>query len=122
MTIFAIDHVQLAMPEGQEDVARLFYVDVLGLQEVIKPESLAGRGGVWFEHGPVKVHLGIETEFVPARKAHPAFLIGDLAWVLKNVGSRFEGVAVDLDHLRRKRLYLDDPFGNRIELIESSAT
>jgi len=118
VSILAIDHVQLAMPGGQEDVARSFYVDVLGLQEVIKPEVLAGRGGVWFEHGPVRVHLGIETEFVPARKAHPAFLISDLAGVLEKVGVRFEGVAVDLDHLGRKRLYLDDPFGNRVELIE----
>ncbi len=118
VSILAIDHVQLAMPEGREDVARAFYAGVLGLQEVVKPEMLAGRGGVWFEQGSVRVHLGIEIEFAPARKAHPAFLVNDLARVLERAGLGCDSVALDADHLGRKRLYLDDPFGNRVELIQ----
>ncbi len=73
MRIVAIDHVQLAMPAGEEDKARAFYNGLLGLAEVAKPAELAKRGGAWFEVGSMKVHLGVESEFVPARKAHPAF-------------------------------------------------
>ena len=78
MRIVGIDHVQLAMPAGGEDDARAFYVDVLGLSEQTKPAHLAGRGGVWFARGGVKVHLGVDTDFHPARKAHPGFLVRGL--------------------------------------------
>ncbi|MEM7737994.1 MAG: glyoxalase [Deinococcota bacterium] len=74
----ALDHVQLAMPAGEETKARAFYKDILGLSELTKPEPLRSRGGCWFEHGSVAVHLGVEKDFRPARKAHPAFVVSDL--------------------------------------------
>ncbi len=78
MPIHRLDHVQLAMPVGREDDARAFYTGMLGITEVAKPPHLAARGGCWFEDGPLKVHLGVEAEFIPARKAHPAFIVDDL--------------------------------------------
>ena len=78
MSIVSLDHVQLAMPPGREQEARAFYEGVLEIPEVIKPPHLAKRGGCWFERGPLKVHLGVENEFRPARKAHPAFTVNDL--------------------------------------------
>ena len=71
MSIRAIDHVQLAMPAGREDDARAFYAGLLGLSEVPKPPHLAARGGCWFETRDVKIHLGVDPDFRPARKAHP---------------------------------------------------
>src|SRR6187551_1552795 len=73
--VVAIDHVQLAMPAGGEDRARAFYAGILGLAEVPKPPPLAPRGGCWFESDTVKVHLGVEPDFQPATKAHPAFVV-----------------------------------------------
>ena len=122
MTLIGIDHVQLAMPESGEALARSFYALVLGLAEVVKPEELAARGGVWFRCGRVQLHLGVEENFRPARKAHPGFLVGDveeLSVVLEKAGF---GVAVDTDHLGRSRLYVDDPFGNPLEFVETPAT
>src|SRR6478736_8418196 len=78
MAILAIEHVQLAMPPGGEDDARAFYAGLLGIPEVPKPPELAKRGGVWFESGPLKIHLGVEADFRPARKAHPALLVTEL--------------------------------------------
>ena len=108
------------MPEGGEAEARRFYADALGLREVPKPPNLAGRGGVWFEGqvGGLRVHLGAERDFRPARKAHPAFLVRglrDLAAVLFAHG--FEVVA-DEPLEGFDRLYASDPFGNRVELME----
>ena len=79
MTVLALHHVQLAMPSGREDNARAFYAGLLWLAEVAKPFHLAHRGGCWFEEGAVKVHLGVEVGFAPARKAHPAFVVDDLS-------------------------------------------
>ena len=117
--IVAIDHVQLAMPPGGEDRARAFYTGLLGLPEVAKPPVLAARGGCWFESGAVKLHLGAEGEFRPARKAHPALLVDDLA-ALADVLER-AGVAVrpDTEIPGVARCHVDDPFGNRIELIQA---
>ena len=116
--IAAIDHVQLAMPPGGEEAARRFYLDLLGMTELPKPKQLAQRGGCWFESGQVKVHLGVEEDFRPAKKAHPAFRCRNyLEFVLH---LRAGGVEVhevsDIPDLRR--CYVADPFGNRIELIE----
>lgn len=117
MTILAIEHVQLAMPAGEEDRARVFYRDLLGIAEKAKPPHLAKRGGCWFEDGPVKIHLGVETDFRPARKAHPALLVDDVAALadrLRAAGAR----VVDDEPLEGwDRVYVDDPFGNRIELM-----
>ncbi len=72
MPVTALDHVQLAIPPGREAAARAFYAGLLGIPEAPKPPNLTHRGGCWFERGALKVHLGIEVEFRPARKAHPA--------------------------------------------------
>ncbi len=112
--VIAIDHVQLAMPVGGEALARTFYVDLLGLQEVPKPAVLAARGGCWFEAGPVRVHLGVETPFQPARKAHPAFVLTQLE---DFVAAHGLSVRWSDEIPGTVRCHLDDPFGNRIELI-----
>jgi catechol 2,3-dioxygenase-like lactoylglutathione lyase family enzyme len=113
-----IDHVQLAIPTGGEDLARSFYVDLFGLSEVPKPEPLAGRGGCWFRsaHG-VEVHLGIDEAFTPARTAHPAFEVDDLAalWARLELHGVEVRPAETLDGV--ERVHVDDPFGNRIELL-----
>jgi catechol 2,3-dioxygenase-like lactoylglutathione lyase family enzyme len=114
----AIDHVQLAMPRGGEDDARQFYVARLGLVEETKPPVLAARGGCWFREGSVRVHLGVDADFRAARKAHPAFLVAGLKAFVVERGldvqwdDNVEGVV---------RCYVDDPFGNRIELIEDES-
>jgi catechol 2,3-dioxygenase-like lactoylglutathione lyase family enzyme len=118
MQITSLDHVQLAMPAGGEDRARAFYAALLGLAEVPKPAHLAVRGGCWFERGTVKVHLGVEPEFRPARKAHPAFLVEDLRSLAASLNAA--GFATrDGEPLEGyRRIDVNDPFGNRIELME----
>ncbi len=118
MTVQGIDHVQLAMPAGEEAAAVAFYEGVLGLRSVAKPEHLAARGGCWFEDGRVKVHLGVEADFRPARKAHPALLVDDLDALSDQLGKAgFPARDGDgVDGFRQR--YVDDPFGNRIELLE----
>lgn len=113
----AIDHVQLAAPQGGEDEARRFYGEVLGMQELPKPPTLAQRGGVWFAGGAVQIHIGIEQDFHPARKAHPALRCSDYDAMLTAL--RAAGVEVrevdDIPGVRRAHIH--DPFGNRIELV-----
>jgi catechol 2,3-dioxygenase-like lactoylglutathione lyase family enzyme len=121
MKIAAIDHVQLAMPPGGEAQARAFYGDVLGLSERPKPAPLASRGGLWFEQGDVKIHLGVEPDFRPAKKAHPALVIDgldDLRARCERAGYAF---APDVPLFGYTRAYVHDPFGNRIELMEAAA-
>jgi len=119
--IVRLDHVQLAMPTGREAEAIAFYDEVLGIPHVAKPAHLAARGGCWFERGDLKVHLGVEQDFRPATKAHPAFIVEDvrgLAGTLAAAGFR----VVDDEPLEGyDRIYADDPFGNRIELMEPSS-
>jgi catechol 2,3-dioxygenase-like lactoylglutathione lyase family enzyme len=106
------------MPVGEEDRARKFYSGVLGVPELPKPPHLAKRGGVWFEHGDLKVHLGVERDFRPAKKAHPAFLVENLGELV--AACRREGYeVVDDEPLEGyNRIYVYDPFGNRLELME----
>jgi catechol 2,3-dioxygenase-like lactoylglutathione lyase family enzyme len=113
-----IEHVQLAMPAGGEDLARSFYAGVLGINETPKPAHLAKRGGCWFERGDLKIHLGVETDFRPARKAHVALLVTDLRGLQEKL--RASGYALKEDQPLEgfHRVYVDDPFGNRIELME----
>jgi catechol 2,3-dioxygenase-like lactoylglutathione lyase family enzyme len=118
MPIAALDHVQLAMPPGGEDEARRFYTALLGLKEIPKPENLARRGGCWFELGTVKVHLGVEREFSPARKAHPAFEVTGLESLIEILSEGGHPTRSDEPLEGWKRVYVDDPFGNRIELME----
>jgi catechol 2,3-dioxygenase-like lactoylglutathione lyase family enzyme len=107
------------MPAGREDDARAFYVDVLGLTEVPKPPLLAVRGGAWFESGAVAIHVGADADFRPARKAHPALLIDGLREFVTANGL---DVRWSDEIPGTVRCHLDDPFGNRIELIEAGST
>ena len=117
MGIVAIDHIQLAMPAGREAEARAFYEGVLGLGEVPKPANLAARGGCWFERGAVKVHLGVEADFRPARKAHPAFLVDDLDQFRSSLDAAGIAIRTDEPLDGYDRFYIDDPFGNRLEIL-----
>lgn len=118
MPIVRIDHVQLAMPRGGEARARAFYAGLLEVPEVPKPPALAERGGVWFQRGDVRIHLGVDPEFRAALKAHPALLVRDLAALAQRL--RAAGVEVVDDDLLPgcRRVYATDPFGNRLELME----
>ncbi len=119
MTILSIDHVQLAMPAGEEDKARAFYVNVLGFTEISKPASLAKRGGAWFQSESAQLHLGVEADFKPARKAHPAFLVSDLdSLIAKIQNAGYETDTSQPTLAGYKRAHVFDPFGNRIELME----
>ena len=113
----ALDHVQLAMPAGGENAARSFYVDLLGMVEVPKPPELVLRGGVWFESGPVQLHLGVDGDFHPARKAHPALRCQDFAALTKKLRLAGIELADDGQLPGQTRCHVHDPFGNRIELI-----
>ena len=118
MPIIALDHVQIGMPESGEDDARRFYSGLLGFREIPKPEILARRGGCWFERGQVRVHVGVEKEFSPARKAHPAFEVSDLNVLIETMERGGHLTRTDEPLEGWNRVYVDDPFGNRIELME----
>jgi catechol 2,3-dioxygenase-like lactoylglutathione lyase family enzyme len=117
----SIDHVQLAMPPGPEADARAqaFYEGLLGLPRVPKPPPLAARGGCWFESGPAKVHLGVEEDFRPARKAHPALVVSGLDDLCRLLDESGHPTRRTEDVPGKPQWYVDDPFGNRIELIPS---
>lgn len=117
MKIAGLDHVQLAMPPGGEDEARRFFGGILGMEEVAKPYQLSGRGGAWFRSGTTHIHMGIEEDFRPQTKAHPALItaeLDELAVQLTGAGHRVEW---DEALPGRRRLYTVDPFGNRIEFM-----
>lgn len=117
----SLHHIQIEMPPGKEDQARAFYADLLGLTETPKPARLAGRGGCWFLGDDLELHIGVDEDFRPARKAHPAFRVRGLA----ALRTKFEeaGIeSVDGTQLEgHERFYAYDPFGNRLELIEESS-
>ncbi len=120
MPVVGLDHVQVAAPmrPGVEDAARAFYGELLGLPEIEKPAALQAKGGVWFSLGQGELHVGLEEQFQPVRKAHPALLVSNLAamrvW-LEEVGVQIaEAEAIP----GVGRFYVHDPFGNRIELME----
>ena len=119
MKVTGFDHIQIAMPAGEEERARSFYGHVLGMTEIPKPAALAGRGGAWFQAGAAVIHLGVEADFRAARKAHPALLVDELEQFIERCQEA--GVEIDLDQpaldgYRRAHVY--DPFGNRVELME----
>jgi catechol 2,3-dioxygenase-like lactoylglutathione lyase family enzyme len=122
MTLEAIDHVQAAMPAGEEERARAFYRDLLGLPEQPKPAELAKRGGCWFESARVKVHLGVETPFSPARKAHIAFRVDDVPALASRARSAGYQVVDDDELPGHERIYIYDPFGNRLEFLKPLET
>ena len=118
MGILGIDHVQLAIPLGGEDAARAFYGDLLGLEELPKPEPLRARGGVWFRAGGQELHLGVEDPFAPARKAHPGLVVQGLDVLC----ARFRAAGVEYEDDGKipgvERLFVHDSHGNRLELRE----
>ncbi len=122
MDVYAIDHVQLAMPPGGEGRARAFYGGLLGLAEEPKPANLARRGGVWFASGSLRLHLGVEADFRPSRKAHPALLVRGLPELVARCESAGHRVVEDEPLDGYDRVYVADPFGNRIELMERAVS
>ena len=114
-----IDHVQLAMPVGQEGAARRFYGELLGLVEVDKPPRLAARGGCWFvdRAGAIHLHLGVDPDFRPAAKAHPAFVVRDLELLRRRLEEAGREVVEDDAIAGVRRFYTADPFGNRLEFV-----
>ena len=118
MRVTRIEHVQLAMPAGGEDLARNFYAQILGIGETPKPAHLAKRGGCWFERGDLKIHLGVEADFRPARKAHVALLVAELSPLQEKLKAAGYIPREDEPLEGYHRIYVDDPFGNRIELME----
>jgi catechol 2,3-dioxygenase-like lactoylglutathione lyase family enzyme len=113
----ALDHVQLAMPSGREDTARQFYGGLLGMTEVPKPPELARQGGAWFSSGSVSIHLGVENDFRPAAKAHPALVCADYDGLLRTLEAAGVRIKPDDRIPGVRRCHVFDPFGNRIELI-----
>jgi catechol 2,3-dioxygenase-like lactoylglutathione lyase family enzyme len=122
MGVLGLDHVQIAAPRGCEDAARAFYGTLLGMEELPKPEAIRHRGGVWFRAGGQELHVGVEEPFAPARKAHPGLLVSDLA----TVRGRFLDADVDFEDDAKiagtDRLFVHDPFGNRLELRQARAS
>jgi catechol 2,3-dioxygenase-like lactoylglutathione lyase family enzyme len=117
--VVGIDHVQLAMPAGAEEAATRFYEGILGLDRVPKPARLAPRGGCWFSNGQVQIHLGVEEGFRAARKAHPALRVQELDALAIGLDQQGHDVRWDDELPDVRRCFVDDPFGNRIELIEA---
>lgn len=117
--ISGLHHVQLSIPAGGEAQARDFYELLLGLAEIAKPARLAARGGVWFQCGSLQLHLGVDADFVPAKKAHPGLLVGNLAGLIDALTASGHEVKYDAERLVGfDRAFTADPFGNRIELLQ----
>lgn len=117
-TLTHIDHIQLAAPPNSESEARHFFGTVLGLTEVEKPESLKKRGGVWFEFGSYQLHIGVETTFSPAKKAHPGFYVKNSTALKQHLTNLDISFIEDKNLPGAERIYVDDPFGNRMEFLE----
>ncbi|MFB5189833.1 VOC family protein [Alicyclobacillus fastidiosus] len=119
-SFYGLDHVQLAAPHGCEDEARAFFGGVLGMEEIEKPERLQRNGGVWFRCGSHQIHIGVDRNFAPAKKAHPAIHVRNLRGLKERIRER--GIPVRDDELLpgADRFYVDDPFGNRLEFLEWS--
>jgi catechol 2,3-dioxygenase-like lactoylglutathione lyase family enzyme len=117
--MFRFDHIQLAIPRGGEEVARAFWCGLLAFVEVPKPPALATRGGAWFEHGHAVVHVGAEEPFVPAQKAHPAFRVDNLDQLISILTNAGHAIRWDDEIVGVRRCHVNDPFGNRIELIQA---
>lgn len=116
-----IDHIQLAAPKGEEEKARAFFGGLLEMEEETKPEPLQGRGGCWFRKGEAIVHIGVDGDFSPQGKAHPAFVIADLDALAEKLGQADYPVNWDGALPDRRRFYTADPFGNRIEFMQAGS-
>jgi catechol 2,3-dioxygenase-like lactoylglutathione lyase family enzyme len=115
-----IDHIQIAAPEGCESAAREFYGSILGMKEIEKPPALRARGGCWFECGSQELHIGVERDFRPARKAHPAFSVFHLNELRETLKARGVKVVEDDALPDARRFYAEDPWSNRLEFVEIS--
>lgn len=113
-----IDHVQIAAPLGCEEVARDFFGRLLGLKEIEKPEPLRSRGGCWFKVGSRQLHIGVEKDFRPATKAHPAFAVEDIDNIFAVLSAARVRCVWDEALGGVRRFYADDPWGNRLEFTE----
>jgi len=114
-----LDHIQIAAPEGCESAAREFYGGLLGLPEIEKPEPLRVRGGCWFQCGPQQLHIGVERDFRPAKKAHPAFVANDLDRLRQGLLAAGVKVSDDQSIPNARRFFAEDPWGNRLEFVEA---
>lgn len=113
-----LDHVQVSCPPGGEEVARAFYRDALGMAELEKPPLLAARGGCWFKDGTAEVHVGVEENFSPALKAHPALAVDDLDALAETLLGKGYPVKWDNDTIPgRRRFHTADGHGNRVEIV-----
>jgi len=121
VTFDRLHHMQLAMPRDEEQAARDFFVGVLGMIEVDKAPVLAARGGAWFRAGSVELHLGVEDDFRAARKGHPGILVTDLDDVVHRLVEAGQDVRWDVDFPGFRRVYAHDPFGNRLEFLQSAS-
>ena len=117
-TLGPVHHVQLAVPVGAEAVCRRFWGEVLGMTELDKPPVLAARGGCWFRAGTLEVHLGVEADFAPARKAHPGILVSDLGALAAPLRASGVEVIEDDELAGYDRFHAHDPFGNRLEFLQ----
>jgi catechol 2,3-dioxygenase-like lactoylglutathione lyase family enzyme len=117
--VLAIDHIQLAAPPGCEEAARRFFGELLGLEEIPKPEPIRARGGVWFRVGEHELHIGVEDGFAPARKAHPGFRAGNYSELRERLLAGGVEVTDDDAIPGVRRCFVADPWGNRIELISA---
>ena len=117
MTI-GLDHIQIAVPKGSEDTCRAFWHDVIGLDELEKPQALRARGGVWFALAGAELHLGVQTPFDPARKAHPGFRVTNIQGLAERLSAAGHITNWDDNIKGRLRFFSEDPFGNRLEFLE----
>jgi catechol 2,3-dioxygenase-like lactoylglutathione lyase family enzyme len=116
--IARIDHIQLAAPKGCEAAAREFYGSLLGLPEIEKPAALRARGGCWFQCGDQQIHIGVESDFRPAKKAHPGFAATDLAKLRESLLAHSVEITDDDSLPGTRRFFAEDPWGNRLEFLE----
>jgi catechol 2,3-dioxygenase-like lactoylglutathione lyase family enzyme len=120
MAITGFDHVQIAIPEGGEDEARAFFTGLLGMKEVAKPANLS-RLGCWFESGSASLHIGVDPDFTPAKKAHPAFLVDNIATLRAALADAGFPLSEEKPIEGYMRFFTKDPFGNRIEIMQRAA-
>ena len=112
-----LHHAQIAIPAGGENQARMFWIDIIGFSEIPKPESLASRGGLWIRDGDAEIHIGVETPFAAARKAHPGIVVDDLDRLEQRLGWAGYETTADVPIYGMRRFHVSDPFGNRIEFL-----
>ncbi len=112
-----LDHVQIAIPRDGETLARDFWIGLVGMEEIAKPEALRPRGGLWLRRGEAELHLGIEEPFAPARKAHPCFAVAGLDALADRLRAAGHPVRPDDAIPGRARFFTEDPFGNRVEFV-----